>query len=63
MGAESRNARLKEAALAAVRAYHADSGVSMQTTKEGLEEILSETQSLLDAVESDLRSQDQPPPP
>lgn len=54
---------MKEAALVVVRAYHADSGVSMQTTKEGLEEILSETQSLLDAVESDLRSQNQPPPP
>lgn len=54
---------MKEAALEAVRAYHADSGVDMQTTKEGLEEIVSEAQSLLDAVESDLRSRDQPTPP
>jgi hypothetical protein len=43
-----------EAAKEAASNYHADQSVSIRTTMEGLEELLSHVESLVDACAADL---------
>lgn len=49
-----KNNELKQAAIQAIRDYHADDSVTMEATLEGLEEIYSEVNSLIDAMSSDI---------
>lgn len=48
------NAQLKNTAIEAIRNYHADQSVSIETTRDGLEDIISEAQQLVDACNADL---------
>lgn len=51
MASEAKHKKLIEAALAAVRAVHADVSVSKERNAESLKEIKEECQQLIDSLE------------